>query len=122
MTTDRRFSDHRSELLEQQPENGLALAFGPMLPLVGVMEHVAGGSPFETTARSVIEGVGGDFHDGSEVSGQVGGPLEASIQGSFKVADAFFLSSVVPGEVWWIVQGQHAEAGQNGIHILIVER
>jgi hypothetical protein len=25
----RRVSDHRSELLEQQPENGLALAFGP---------------------------------------------------------------------------------------------
>jgi hypothetical protein len=29
----RRLPDHRSELAEQQPENGLALAFGPAQPL-----------------------------------------------------------------------------------------
>jgi hypothetical protein len=41
VTSIRRFSEHRSELLEQQPENGLALAFGPVLVLAGVMEDVA---------------------------------------------------------------------------------
>jgi len=34
----RRVSDHRSELLEQQPKNGLALAFGPAEALGTVME------------------------------------------------------------------------------------
>jgi len=29
----RRVSDHRPELLEQQPENGLALALGPAQPV-----------------------------------------------------------------------------------------
>ena len=53
MTSIRRFSEHRSELLEQQPENGLALAFGPVLVLAGVMEDVAGSATFKTIGGNV---------------------------------------------------------------------
>jgi hypothetical protein len=40
----RRISDHRSELGEQQPENGMALAFGPAQALGVVMKDGAGGA------------------------------------------------------------------------------
>jgi hypothetical protein len=40
----RRFFDHRSEPLEQQPKNGLALAFRPAQTLRIVMEDGTGGS------------------------------------------------------------------------------
>src|SRR5271168_4430360 len=43
------------------------------------------------------------------------------IQGGLQVANAFFLSPVVAREVGRIVQGQHAKAGHDGIHRLIVE-
>ena len=51
------------ELLEQQPENGLALALGPMQVQAGVMEHVAGSTTFKTAARTVVKRVRGDFRD-----------------------------------------------------------
>jgi hypothetical protein len=38
VTAIRRFSNHRPELPEQQPENGLALAFGPAQTLCVVAE------------------------------------------------------------------------------------
>lgn len=43
----RRFSDHRPEPGEQQPENDLALASGPAQTLRLVMEDGAGGAAFE---------------------------------------------------------------------------
>ena len=47
MTAVRRVSDHRSELLEQQPKNVLALAFGPVPVLGVVVEDGAGGAAAE---------------------------------------------------------------------------
>ena len=57
----RRVSDHRSELLEQQPKNFLALGFGPAQALGGVMEDGAGGAAVEAAPGLVIEIVGRDF-------------------------------------------------------------
>ena len=42
MTAVRRFPDYRSELCEQQSENGLALAMGPV-PMLGVFISVGAG-------------------------------------------------------------------------------
>jgi len=47
MTTVRRFSNHASEPLAQQPENGLTLVLDPAQPLRFVMEDGAGGAAFE---------------------------------------------------------------------------
>jgi len=58
VTAMRRVSDHRSELAEQQPENGLALAFGPAQSLGVVIKDGAGGAAFETAPRPVIEIMG----------------------------------------------------------------
>ena len=58
----RRFPDYRSELAEQQSENGLALAFGPAQMLVSVIPDGAGGAAFEAAPRAVIEFMGGYFH------------------------------------------------------------
>ena len=44
MMSIRHVSDHRSEPLEQQPKNSLALALGPAQPLGVVMEDGAGGA------------------------------------------------------------------------------
>jgi hypothetical protein len=38
-------SDHRSELLEQQPKNGLALAFGPAQALGATTPPLSPGLP-----------------------------------------------------------------------------
>jgi hypothetical protein len=54
VTAVRHVSDHRSELLEQQSENGLALAFGPVQMLGAVMEDGASGAAFETAPGTVI--------------------------------------------------------------------
>jgi hypothetical protein len=42
----RRFPDHRSELAEQQPENGLSLAFGPAQALRVVVKDGARSAAF----------------------------------------------------------------------------
>ena len=47
MAAIRSFSDHLPKLCEQQPENGLALAFGPAQMLGVVMEDGAGGAASE---------------------------------------------------------------------------
>ena len=47
--------------------------------------------------------------------------LQPLIQGGFQVANALFLRSVVAGKVRRVVQWQHAEAGHDGIHMLIIE-
>jgi hypothetical protein len=47
----RRVSDHRSELLEQQPKNGLALAFGPAQALGTIMEDDGAMRRFPSVAR-----------------------------------------------------------------------
>ncbi len=57
-----RLLDHRSELLEQQSKNGLALAVIPAAVLGGVMEDGAGGAALEATAGPVVEAMGGEFH------------------------------------------------------------
>jgi len=53
--TVRRFSEHGSEPMEQQPENGLALASGPGELLGGVVEDGPGGAALEAAPRLVIE-------------------------------------------------------------------
>ena len=61
MTAVRRVSDHRSEPVEQQPKNVVALAFGPV-PVMGVVvEDGADGPAVEAALRMVIENMGGDF-------------------------------------------------------------
>ena len=49
----RRLSDHRSEPVEQQPENGLALAQGPAQALGVFVEDGAGGASLEAAPGSV---------------------------------------------------------------------
>ena len=58
----RQLSGHYSELLELQPENGLALAQGPTATLRVVMKDSAGDATVETTARLMVEFMGGEFH------------------------------------------------------------
>jgi hypothetical protein len=58
----RHASDYLPKVLEQQPENGLALGSGPAETLRRIMEDGAGGAAFEAASGTVIEIVGGDFH------------------------------------------------------------
>jgi len=61
----RRFSKHRPEPLEQQPESGLAQRGGsgaPAEPSGGGVERGAKGTAVETAPRLVIEILGGDLH------------------------------------------------------------
>jgi hypothetical protein len=67
----------------------------------------------------VIEFMGDDFGGQRKISGH--GQLAQS-QGGFEVADAFFHAAIVAGKTGWIVQGQHAAAGHDLIHVLVVER
>ena len=59
---ERRLSGHYSEPVEQQPENGLALASGPAPALGVVVEDGAGGAAIETATELMIEFMGGEFH------------------------------------------------------------
>jgi hypothetical protein len=61
MISIRHVFDHRSEPLEQQPKNGVALAQGPAQVLGVVVEDGAGGAALEAAPRTVIEFVGGDL-------------------------------------------------------------
>jgi hypothetical protein len=54
VTANRHFLDHGSEPGGQQPENGLALAFGPAQSLGVVIKDGAGGATFETKARKPL--------------------------------------------------------------------
>ena len=83
MTAVGRVSDHRSELLEQQPENGLALAFGPVQVMGVVVKGGAGGAAFEAAPRTVVEIVGGEFRREGEVCRHGGRGLPPLIQGGF---------------------------------------
>ena len=116
-----RFPDYRSELCEQQPENGLALTFGTAQMLSVVVEDGASGAAIEAAPGTVIELMGGDFHQQGKIFWDLAGGLPALIQRRFQVADAFFLRAIVTRITGWIVQGQHAEAGQDRIHLLIIE-
>lgn len=117
----RHFAEHRSELLEQQPENRLTLAFGPVPALGGVVEDGVGGAAVEAAPRLVIEFVGGELHRQGKIFWFSTGGLLALIQRGFEVANAFFLRAVVAGIIRRIIQRQHAEAGQDGIDLLAVE-
>ena len=71
MISFRRASDYLSKLLEQQSENGLALAAVPTQALGVVVEDGAGGATLEAAARLMVEFVGGEFHRQDEVRGRV---------------------------------------------------
>ena len=116
-----RLLDHRSELLEQQSKNGLALAVIPAAVLGGVMEDGAGGAALEATAGPVVEVMGGEFHGQGEGGRCAGRGVEPLIQGGLQIADAFFFRAIVAGKVRWIVEGQHAEAGEHGIHGVVIK-
>ena len=62
VTAIRRLSDHRSEPVEQQPENGLGLALGPAQVMCRVIKDDTGGAAIEAAPGTLIELVGGDFH------------------------------------------------------------
>jgi len=62
----RRFFDHRSKTLEEQPKNGLALAQGPAAVLGVVVEDGARGAASEATSRMVVEFMGGHFNGQGE--------------------------------------------------------
>ena len=47
--------DHLPKILEQQPENGFALAQGPTQSLRVVMEDGAGGAAFERAPAAMVE-------------------------------------------------------------------
>jgi len=117
----RHASDYLPKLVEQQPENGLALAFGPTQALGVVMEDGASGAAVEAAARLMVEFMSGQFDGQGEVGGDRKLGSSALVQGGFEVADAFFHGAVVAREVGRIVQGQHAEAGEDGIHGEMIE-
>jgi len=75
LTTVRRLSGHYSEVVEQQSENGLALVEGPTQALRVVMEDGTGAAALEAAARLLIEFVGGEFHEETNVlAGKCGWP------------------------------------------------
>ena len=117
-----RFSDYRSALGEQQPENGMALVFGPAHALGVVLKDGAGGAAVEAAAGAVIEIMDGHFDRQGEVVRHCDGGIQPLIQGGLKVADAFFHAAIVAGKVGRIVQGQDAEAAHDFIHGAMVER
>ena len=90
-----RFPDYRSELCEQQPENGLALTFGTAQMLSVVVEDGASGAAIEAAPGTVIELMGGDFHQQGKIFWELAGGMPALIQRRFQVADAFFLRAIV---------------------------
>jgi len=51
----RHASDHPPKILEQQPENGLALAQVPTQSLRLVVEDGAGNAAFKAASRSMIQ-------------------------------------------------------------------
>jgi len=118
VTAVRRVSDHRSELLEQQPKNVMALAYGPVPVLGVVVKDGAGGAALEAAPGLVVEIVGGEFHQQGKIFWVLAGGMTALIQRRFQVADAFFLRAIVTRITGWMVQGQHAEAGQDRIQTL----
>ena len=63
----RRVSGRYSEVMEQQPENGLALAPGPAQALSGVVEDGTGAAALEAAAGLVIEFVRGQFDGQSKL-------------------------------------------------------
>lgn len=113
------FSDHCSELVEQQPENGLALAFGPAEPLGVVVKDGAGGAAFEAASRLMIQFLSREFGGQGDAIRAL--PLAQRERG-FEVADAFFHAAVVAGIMGRVIQRQHAEAGQHVIHRVMIKR
>ena len=83
------------------------------------MKDDAGGAALEAAPRVVIEFVGDDFSEQSQV--QIDFRDWRKARAALKVADTFFHAAVVAGKVWWIIQGQHAEAGEHLIDVLVVE-
>jgi len=117
----RRLSGHYSEVVEQQPENGLALAAGPAQALGGVVKDGTGAAAVEAAAWLVIEFVRGEFDRQYKIIGHGNVALLALVQRGFEVADAFFHAAVVAGKVRRIVEGQHAKAGEEFIDGMMVE-
>jgi hypothetical protein len=89
----RRLADHRPELVEQQPENGLTLALVPTQTLGVVMEDGAGGAALEAAPRSVIEFVGGDFGRQGQIHRHARRGWLPWSQSGFELADALFLQA-----------------------------
>ena len=115
-------SQCRPKTLEQQPENVLALALIPAPSTGVVMEDGAGSAAIKTAAHSMIEIVGDHLHRQGKIGRHRSGPLFALGQGGFEVADAFLHGAVVARTMWRTVQVEHAEAGQDFIHMVVVER
>jgi len=118
----RSFADHCSELLEQQPENVMALGLVPAAALGVVMEEGAGGAAGQATAGSVVEGVDGDLDEQGQVGRPGGGRVRPLVQGGFQIADAFLFGAVVAGPMGRIVEGQDGEAGQDFSREAVRER
>ena len=115
----RRFSDHRSEPLEQQPKNGLALALGPAPTLGVVVKDGAGGAAFKAASRTMIEFMHRGFDHGGTFRRHHS--CQAFIQSAFKITDALFHCAVVAWKMRWIVQRQHAITGHDAVHLFIVK-
>ena len=112
-------SDDCSELVEQQPENGMALAYGPAKTLGVVVEDGAGGATIEAAAGLMIQFVGRDFGGQGDTIGTL--PLAQRERG-FEVADTFFHAAVVAGIMGRVIQRQHAEAGEHVIYCVMIKR
>ena len=116
-----RFSDHRSEPMERQPENFFALEFGPAPTLGVVVKDGAGSAAFEAAPLTMIKFLGGDFDRQCKIRRRRQGGLETVRQGGFQVPDAFRLRSIVAWIMRWLVEWQHPEAGQHFSHRVMIK-
>ena len=112
--------DYLPKILEQQSKNGLALALGPTQTFVAVINGTSRAA-FKAATRLMIEFMGGDFDRQNKVMGNRGCEWPSFHQRGFQVPDAFFHAPVVTRPVWWIVQGQHPEPGEEFIHGVMIE-
>lgn len=98
------------------------LGASPTQALGVVMEDGAGGAAFEAAPRSVIEFMGSDFDGQGQIRRHARQGWLPLGQSGLEVADAFFHAAIVAGQMGWIIQGQHAEAGHHLIHLLVIKR
>src|SRR5208283_2622044 len=113
--------DHLPKILEQQSENGFALAQGPTQSLRVVVEDSAGGAAFETTPAAMVEFVDRSLDLRDPMQRDAWDFAPALLQVLLEIANAFLFGPIVARAGRRIVQRQHPVACQEFIHVLIVE-
>ena len=117
----RRFSEHRSKPLEQQPENGLALAPIPAQALDVVMKNGATGTGVDKTPPNYIQAAGRCLNPQAEKpalrgaailaagSGGVHRPVPAKAVSRFACHSSPKRQTLADGLTWHGVQFEYAD-------------